>query len=371
MLNILKEMERCRKQKKRGVLATIIRIDGSSYQKEGAKCFYSEDGRLTGLLSGGCVESDVIEHAKMVLETGIPKKVTYDFRDQNDDLWGLGVGCNGSIEIFLETFDPIKLPSLSKMMEINHISINNDIVATITASNNQSTVGEKWLVSSKNDSVSIAGCVIHLKQNIAIQKRKSTLVKLNGNEIFFDFINPIPELIIFGAGPDAVPLINGVKNLGWKVKVADHRPGFLTQENFHNADGLIHYSKGLVPDIQLNDTTFTVIMSHNFSQDQLVLELLLKSNVPYIGVLGPSRRTKRLLEPILQKYQEKYLGLTRINSPVGIDIGAKTPEEIALSISAELVNVLRGGNSIHLKETKGEDLIANRGNEESRCSILI
>ncbi|MGF6947593.1 xanthine dehydrogenase accessory factor [Neobacillus sp. B4I6] len=360
MLTIINEMERCAREKKRGILATVIRVEGSAYQKEGAKCFIAEDGELIGLLSGGCVENDIIEHGKEVLQTEKPKKIYYDFRDEGDQIWGLGVGCNGAIEIFLELYDPKSHPEKCLLMKEAFTTSKSKIIATVTEAGDESKIGEKWIFSVEKECISFEQVGEETNQLSRLKKRKSKLVTVDVNtKVFFDYVDPVPSLFIFGAGPDAVPLVKTVKNLGWKVKVIDHRPGFVNEKNFPLADELICYQKGESPDVPINENAYAVVMSHHFIQDQIVLESLLKSAIPYIGVLGPVTRTKQLLQPIVNRYSIDELKLDRIYSPIGIDIGAKHPEEIALSIASELVNVHRDGNSLHLKHTKGESILAD------------
>ncbi|MFF2498879.1 XdhC family protein [Peribacillus sp. NPDC058075] len=339
MITIINEMDRCIREKKRGILATVIRVEGSTYQKEGAKCFFAEDGELIGLLSGGCVEGDVLEHGKEVLQTEKPKKIHYDFRGEEDQIWGLGVGCNGAIEIFIELFDPVGHHERSKLMREAFTTSQPIIIATITSDEEESMIGERWVHS-----------------NLQIGKPMD-LKMIDNSEVFYDHITPVPTLYIFGAGPDAVPLVKTVKNLGWNVNVLDHRPGFVNKRNFPLADELICYERDHPTSVLSSEHSYAIVMSHNFTQDQLVLKSLLHSSVPYIGVLGPTTRTNQLLQPIMDGFTIDEIQLNRIYSPIGLDIGAKTPEEIAISIAAELVNVHRGGNSMHLKQTKGKELL--------------
>jgi xanthine dehydrogenase accessory factor len=366
VLTIIEEMERCDREAKRGILATIIHVKGSTYQKEGAKCFKAEDGKLIGLLSGGCVESDIIEHGSQVFETGIPKKIHYDFRDEGDQIWGLGVGCNGALDIFIEVYDPIAHPQKSKYMKSIFTANHSFAIATVTKAKEESRLGEKWIVKKEQEEVFAES----LDRPDNVKKRKPMLAVMDHEtEVFLDYIHPVPELLIFGAGPDALPLVRTVKNFGWTVKVADHRPGFITQENFPLADERIRCRQGEPPDISLHKNSYAIVMSHHFEQDQVVLDFLLQSDVRYIGVLGPSKRTKQLLKPILDHHSAQSLRLDRIYSPAGIDIGARSPEEIALSMAAELINIYRSGNGIHLKETKGQSLISEHS-EEMKVHVL-
>lgn len=331
MSNIMKELLRCKREGRSGVLATIIQVEGSAYQKEGTKCFYSEDGILTGILSGGCVEQDIEEHAKDVLQQRKPRTIFYDFRGEASDLWGLGVGCNGAIQIFLELYDPIQQPDRSELIEMSVTRLIREAqtVVTIIDGPDHERIGEKWLASERRD------------------------LSLAGWKFFHDRITPVPKLLVFGAGPDAVPVVKGAKELGWHVTVADHRPGYLHQPPFGSADQLVHTPAGKAPAVELDSHTFVVIMSHHFEQDQLMLTHVLSSDVSYIGVLGPRHRTQRMLEPM--ECQWNTAKLKRIHSPIGLDIGSKTPEEIALSILSELTACYRGAMAAaSLKEKAGE-----------------
>ncbi len=344
MIAIAKEIERCKQNGIKGVLATIILSEGSTYQKEGAKCFLTQDGQLIGLVSGGCVESDIIEYGKQVMNSGKTKRLRYDLRDNGDEIWGLGVGCNGAMEVFLQPYDPIKSDKTSVMIEKMFSITRPHIVYTIVASEDPNKLGEKQLIPIDE--------ALEESNSLEDKLKCCLLVKSNNSlEIFMDLIEPPPSLVIFGAGPDAIPLVNIVKQIGWFVTVVDHRPGFVTKENFPSADQLMCSPIGEMPDIGLEETTYTVIMSHHFLQDQMVLQHLLLTNVPYIGLLGPRKRTAQLLESTHIGNNITPFELNRIFSPVGLDLGAKTPEEIAFSIAAELMTIYRKGNAVHLKNT--------------------
>ncbi|SDN10033.1 Xanthine and CO dehydrogenase maturation factor, XdhC/CoxF family [Fictibacillus solisalsi] len=342
MLPIYLEMKRCIQNGLRGVLGTIIRTEGSTYQKSGAKCFWSEDGTLTGLLSGGCVEGDFMEHAKEVLKSASCKTISYDFRGGGDDLWGLGLGCNGSIDIFLEPFDTLGDPEkAARSMDICETALAHEVgIATIVEASDPVLIGEKWVSEQVPFHQSRAGVY-----SIPYGEKEAL--------VFSETLTPPPQLVIFGAGPDAVPLIKGAKQLNWQVTVIDHRPAFVNQQYFPEADHLICVSKGEWPDLRIGSFSFVVIMTHHFEQDALFLKQSLKTAAPYIGVLGPNKRTYQLLDQMNVGLTQEQL--SRLHSPIGLDIGSKTPEEIALSILAEITMIYRekgSGNPLHvMKET--------------------
>ncbi|WP_261133953.1 XdhC family protein [Bacillus sp. Marseille-Q3570] len=376
MLPIHNEITRCRQYGLKGVLGTIISTEGSTYQKAGAKCFLSEDGVLTGLVSGGCVEGDLKEHCKEVLESGLSKRVFYDFRDQGDDLWGLGLGCNGSIEIFLEVIDPINSPvDAFKKEEIFTIALTkSSCIVTMVGSEDASFVGNKWIAC---DELPLEKSLPFEQIRSGYKKRKEkemsglTIVEICGKktEVFYEFCQPVPKVIVFGAGPDAVPLVNGIKLLNWHVSVVDHRPSFVNEEHFPNADQLIYSPKGSMPTLSLTENTFIIIMSHHFEQDQMILKEVLGSDTAYVGILGPRKRTYQLFEEINRDLEITEKTLVNFYNPIGLDIGAKSPEEISFSILSEMVDVYRGGNGVSLKVMKGPYQIDSKKDREEELAF--
>ncbi|MFJ7729103.1 XdhC family protein [Neobacillus sp. NPDC097160] len=355
MQAIYKEIIRCKSLGLEGVLGTIISTQGSTYQKTGAKCFIAGDGQFTGLVSGGCVEGDLKEIAFQVIENGQPKIVNYNFQGEGDLLWGLGLGCNGKMNILLEPYSPIR--DLAKSEQIENwfkLGLCKTIHSiTITKAENPNLVGSKWLVDPENQEyyhIPFKGIINDFLDTMD-SRPNCTLAQIGGEEefqVFYDTIAPSPRIVIFGAGPDAIPLVQMAKNIKWHVTVMDHRPAFINQKNFPEADDLICYNPGTIPNVRLDENTYVVIMSHHFSQDQMMLKEVLNSEAAYIGLLGPRKRTYELGNGLgLNNHPNQH----RIHSPIGLDIGSVTPEEIALSIIAEISMVYRGGTGNKL--TKG------------------
>lgn len=379
MVTILEELHRCKQQNIKGVLATIVNTVGSTYQKKGAKCFISEDGQYIGLLSGGCVEGDLKEHANQVIAEGKPRLIYYNFQGEGGDLWGLGLGCNGAMEIFIDPY----VPGTQKADRIEAIFAqeikDEQIVVTVIQSSDESLVGQRWLVT---DTEQEQEWFPNQKMKNEIKKRKQRGIELKGlfeieinsihMQVFIDLVEPIPELVVFGAGPDAVPVVLGGKNLGWFVTVYDHREAYLNRKNFPLADRLVCIPRGEEPPVPLNKNSYVVIMSHHFQQDQYMLLHSLRSDTPYIGVLGPRRRTERLLGNIFSESKLiRNSPLQRIHSPIGLDIGSQTPEEIALSIVSEMVAVYRGGSGMFLHDRKGAIKETDIHPEKERVSLSI
>ncbi|HZG59236.1 MAG TPA: XdhC/CoxI family protein [Anoxybacillus sp.] len=355
MITIKKELERCKREGLSGVLGTIISTEGSTYQKTGAKCFISEDWKLTGLLSGGCVESDIIEHAMKVLETGKPTVIHYDFYGDDDIVWGLGIGCNGKMNIFLQPYLPTKQPEKATIIDQYFSDFLQKTLHTVTIvkAKDESLQGKMWIIDGAFNNSAPPISVHEIAVDYMMRKRnlKNEMVYLGGEQdlyVYYESTSPPPHLIVFGAGPDAIPLVKMAKNLKWLVTVLDHRPSYCNEQNFQEADFIHVYPAGSIPNVSLHGNSYVVVMTHNFLHDREILESILDSGVAYIGLLGPRKRTDRLIATSTTLISNE--NVHRIHSPIGLDIGAKTPEEIALSILAEIMIVYRSGTGKKLSQ---------------------
>lgn len=355
MITIQKELERCKKKGLSGVIGTIISTEGSTYQKAGAKCFISEDRKLTGILSGGCVESDIIEHAMKVIEREKPIILHYDFYGDGDIVWGLGVGCNGKIHILLQPYLPAKQPEKAAVIE-QYVSdsLQKPLHAVIIVkAKDESLRGKMWVIDSDFNNSGSPISVHEIAVDYEARKKnfKNEMVYLGGEQdlyVYYELVSPPPHLYVFGAGPDAIPLVKMAKNLKWLVTVLDYRPSYCNKHNFPDADNIIVYPSGSVPNVSLHENSYVVIMTHNFVHDREILEHILNSNAAYIGLLGPRKRTDQLISTSADLMTNEKVHF--LHSPIGLDIGAKTPEEIALSILAEIMMSYRGGSGKKLSQ---------------------
>jgi xanthine/CO dehydrogenase XdhC/CoxF family maturation factor len=351
----------------RAVLATVIDVQGSGYRLPGARMLMLQNGDTFGMVSGGCLEADVLERAKKVLTSGRSEVFTYDTRNEEDSVFSLNMGCRGVIRILLEPVD-------RKSVLIAHLrGVREDrkerTIATLISSDVRSNVelggrvfceGEGNLTtdnlpaSLENLESLRSECVNFYESGGAYDFR--TIETPEGSfEFAFESINPPISLVLFGAGADAIPLARIASDLGWQISVFDHRPAFLTKERFAEADRLImHNDENPIETIHGDKRTVAVIMTHNYEKDSRVLPLLLASNVAYIAALGPKRRTDQLLsEAAANGNSFTPEQLDRLYAPAGLDIGADTPEAIALSIAAEIQSVLKARGAGHLRDRKG------------------
>jgi len=327
------------------VLATVTATEGSTYSKPGARMLIDANGDYEGLLSGGCLESDLIEHARRVIETGKSKIVFYDMRGTDDEFWGLGVGCDGAITILLQRlhssdgFEP-----LATM--VRHIERDEAIVsAAVVASTDGGTLlGASTLVGA--DFQSNYGIGDSFAQQVSAHAAKflsanSTPAETANHEsegtslsVLYSRVDPPPRILVLGAGPDALPVVQFISQLGWSVTVVDHRPAYLERITVDSVSNkLLPSPATLHSDVDMNTFAAAVVMSHNLSADRQYLSQLAASEIPFIGLLGPKARKTRLLDEL----GDAGASLPRrIHGPVGFDIGANTPESIALSIAAQV-----------------------------------
>lgn len=305
------------------VLATIIRVHGSAYKKEGSCMLFMEDGSQIGMLSPGCLEADLTDRVKKVMDTAETITISYDMRNETDFEWGQGAGCNGKIEILLE---PVTQKLGDNLSEVKRLL--DDAIPVIGLKKIRNKIEYLFIPEKGKAFGNWRG--EHVPVNFQTVKSGTMLNQFIFQQLFL----PKPRLIVFGGGADAAPLVKIAKIAGFSVSVCDWREEYCNQRNFPMADSLhIGFPKELISQLTFTAFDCVVIMSHQFQRDQEILEAMLHKEIKYIGVLGPKERTKRLLKG---QQIPKW-----VHSPVGISIGAKGPEEIAISIMAELIQILR------------------------------
>ncbi len=338
------------KNKETGVLATVVSVQGSAYKREGAKMIIKATGSYHGMISGGCLESDVAASAEYVYRTGETMVKKYELDE--DFVWGLGLGCPGTVEILMEPLDSTDLWQRLAENYANHEAMvvckilkNTDSegrLLIVTKTNVFGSLSDDWLQES---------VVLIAKQKLMQQTAQSGSVCFEtGNSeektVFFDVYLPPPKLCIFGAGHDAVPLAKISTMLGFETVIIDPRPAYNTKERFPSAHSLVSESR----QVKVNPLTYMVIMNHHLERDAASLSFALKSEAPYVGILGPRTRTQRLIRHLKDEgiiFSTEQLG--KLFSPIGLDIGAETPEEISLSIIAEITAFRTGHQGDFLK----------------------
>jgi len=318
------------------VMVTVVRTEGSTYSKAGHRILIAANGDYQGLVSGGCLEGDLAEHARAVIETGVAQTVLYDLRDEADELWGMGIGCNGVIEVMLQRLDDTS--GYEPFATLAACALDGrDVICSIVTASDDPTIPVGATVVDWGDDYALwqlpSACTGKEDRKALRGERDTRISQQNELTILHAPLRPVPKLLILGAGPDAVPLVRMAVELGWRVTIVDHREAYIDQDAFDAAERRCHIAPGDLDGIgDPGQFAAAVIMSHHLDTDRIWLSTLAPTGIRYIGLLGPPARRDRLVSEI-----DNAAGLTgRLHAPVGLSIGADAPESIALSILAEM-----------------------------------
>ena len=332
------------------VLATVYETEGSTYSKAGALMLINQNGVFRGMLSGGCLEGDVAVRAQMVLESGRAQAVTYDLATDDDELWGLGVGCNGLMRIFLQPVLPKShYAPFAAIAEVLRGTARAVVATIIEASSSTTLLGATVVVAEDETqafgvSGDLAGQLeIAAQAVLAAGGSQSSRIIDGDNDVLVlcTTVEPPPNILVLGAGLDAEPLVKFADELGWRCTIVDHRPAYIDAGDFSRAQAAHCIAVDeLSTTIDLSPFDFAIVMSHHFISDRSYLRQLADTDIRYVGLLGPASRCERLLSE-LGSAAEKIRG--RLHGPAGLDIGGRGPEPIALSIIAQMQEVLASG----------------------------
>lgn len=347
----------------KSALATVVKVDGSAYRRPGARMLVSENGDLTGAISGGCLEGDALRKAQTVIFQNQSMLVTYDTTDEDDQKFGIGLGCNGIIQILMEPLEynnpinPVLL--LKKTMEERVSSI---LITLFSIKNARSAqIGTIALKKGLDFFGKIDQLDHELKLRILLDLENNnseidSFIKgyeaFDDLHVFFEVIKPPIKICLFGAGNDTIPLCKMASFLGWEVILIDGRKQYATKERFEHASKIVvGAADEVVSQLEFDQNTVALLMTHNFDYEGKVLEQLLPFSLPYIGILGPKKKSQKLFERL--ENQGLGIGQKNIYGPVGLNIGAEGSEEIALSILAEIKTVLMQKEPYFLRNKEG------------------
>ncbi len=349
----------------KNILATVVDLKGSGYRLPGAKMLIAENGDAFGTVSGGCLESDVLERARKILKTGEAEILTYDTTENRDSVFSLNMGCNGIVRILIESIEAHNILFRTWEMAVNERW--RQTIGTLISTDSDLQIGGRIFYDGNSQFhfenlpeffEDFQGILKLCKKFFAENQSAKTFEFSNEQgefEFFFENINPPLNLMIFGAGYDALPLADFAKNLGWRVSVIDHRSAFATSERFPNADEiLVSHPENLSENLTTDKDSVAVVMTHNYEKDREIMKFLLKQDLQYVGALGPKRRTEKLLGELkAEGFEFSDFELEKLHAPIGLDIGADTPEAIALSIVAEIKSILSNRKGGFLRERQG------------------
>jgi len=400
---ILRRLAELREAGDGASLATVVDISGSAYRRPGARFLIEEEGATLGGVSGGCLEEDVRRIGLELLDGDECRLLHYDTGSDEDTVWGLGLGCDGEVDVFVQpaTTEPF-LEAAERIRELlrgqQPFAVSNvvesggsgvsagsveagasDESGEAGASRRSGEAGEAGAIRASGEAgeagafgasdeagslplgwpVVVSGATVvagstgdaGLDDEIAarsgslLEKRESAHWSSGGHRIFTDVLEPPPFLIVCGAGDDALPLVSMATRAGFRVVVVDHRPAYLDEARFPDAWAVDRATPDdRAPGIPATDDTFLVVKTHNLERDRGWTRRFLETPVPYIGLLGPKSRRDDILESVEPAQRDRIYG------PVGLDIGADGPEQVALSIVSEVLAVRSGRRPRHLRE---------------------
>jgi xanthine/CO dehydrogenase XdhC/CoxF family maturation factor len=315
------------------VLGVVLETAGSTYRKPGALMLIAADGNYAGLLSGGCLEGDLREHADSVRRTGEPRVISYDLRGPDDLLWGLGVGCEGAMSILL-----MRVAAANDWQPLAHLSSE-------LAAHRETAVG---LVVESASTARAAGSVIiagsERREDAAISSSLINAASSHqvgwvdageaGTKVFALPLALPPRILVLGAGPDTVPIVDFATRLGWKVTLVDHRSTYAQAAHFPGAERVVHARPDeFARSVDLTRYAAAVVKSHHLPSYLAYLQVLAASDVPYVGLLGPAIRREKLLSDLGEAANALR---PRLRAPVGLALGGRAPESIALAIVSEI-----------------------------------
>lgn len=350
---------------KKTALATVVHVEGSSYRRPGARMLVTEDGQLTGAISGGCLEGDALRKARLVITQHKSLLVTYDTMDDDDAKLGVGLGCNGIIHILIE---PIAIDNpdnpIHKLEDFLSIRQEAVLITLFCLADRHAAQPGTCLLVKGSGQVSgnfAEGPTKDLLISEAQKAFKKKTYRVKNYRLgeqtftaFIEFLQPAVSLIIIGAGNDIMPLVQMANILGWETTVVDGRPNYASLERFPLATRvLVAKAPQVLNQVNVDAQTAFVLITHNYNYDWAILKGLMQKQVSYIGVLGPKKKMERMMADLAE--EQIHPNRSQLNSifgPVGLDIGAETSEEIALSVLSEIKAVLSKRDGKFLRDKK-------------------
>lgn len=346
----------------RAALATVARVEGSSYRRTGARMLVLDNGTWLGGISGGCLEGDALRRARHAIVRDRPSVITYDTTQEDGHEIGAALGCNGIIDVLFTPLDPADDQNPVRLLSSLTDTRTPRVLVSITGGDEAPAALGKTLVFDNAQQFrdafavpSMAAPVLADIQSCLAHHRSRTIVYPSGEgtslKVFIEVISPVTHLAVYGGNYDIYPLLRMAGELGWNStlvininKAPKAMVGLATR---------VVHNKGEEQPV-IDDHSAVLLMSHDYKTDFANLQTVIKTSAPYIGILGPRKRSAKMFDALIEEGRPLAAAdLARIFSPMGLDIGASTPEEIALSILAEIRSFFAGRQGMPLREREG------------------
>lgn len=359
--DIIQAYHKAKTEGKKTALATVVKVEGSSYRQPGARMLVTEDGELTGAISGGCLEGDALKKALLAIHQQQNKLITYDTSNDEDSDFGVQLGCNGIVHILFEFIDAHENNVIDLLIRTAEERRDSVLTCLFSLERGQKQIGTVLFYSKhtfwpeNHHFESLCGDIENVLENRSSVVKTFTYDDVS-YEALIEYLPPAVSLVIAGAGNDVKPLVEIASVMGWEITVAEGRVTHATEKRFPLANSvMVIGADDFIDQIMVDEYTFVVLMTHNYRYDLTVLKNLLNCRNRYIGILGPKSKLDRMISDLAEEnVKVSQDQMDRIYGPVGLDIGAETSEEIALSVAAEIKAVLEGkkGNSLRYKKDK-------------------
>jgi xanthine dehydrogenase accessory factor len=343
------------------VIATVVHTEGHAYRRAGARLVLKKGRKVFGYITGGRLEESIAADSDRMGPDAHAKRVDYDSRSASDLIWGTATGCGGLVSVLLQRWDS-QINNLCAWIS-ERLSARRPVLLATVINKGDPQLGRQIAIDtsggiySQIDSIPIRAAVLSRTADLLSNSNENpnryqlrTCV-VGRAELLLEYIPPATSLVIIGGGDDARPLVEGATRLGWSVTVIDHRPAYAAPERFPLADHVVLTQPDSYADLVHPDPwTVAVVMTHNWRQDAAAVAALSQFELPYVGIIGNSARTKRILATLMARQGSRAEISASFYYPAGLDIGAYTPEEIALSVIAEIQAVLSGRLGASLKD---------------------
>ncbi len=348
-------------KKEQAALGTVVNVAGSSYRRIGARLFVSSNGEWIGGISGGCLEGDALKHAQKAILKDKSSIVVYDTTEDDPHQIGVGLGCNGRIEVL---FTPVKQENPNNQIELFKRIVDKRsptiMLQILSADGGPSDLPGQFFIADNfqelSDKTAVSLAEIKEKIDIVYRKRKSKVFSLTNTtgatfEVLVELIRPKIKVVCIGDNYDINAFVNIVDELGWEIHVVG-KSRKLSKNVFHKATKV--YTLEACDALEFDEHSALLMMSHDYKTDLSILKKFVQHPIPYIGVLGPKKRTEKMQDALNEAgYNLDLNELPNLFAPIGLDIGAENPEEIALCIAAEIIAVFRNRKGNFLRDREG------------------
>ncbi len=361
---ILARLARLSEADELAAVACVVEISGSTYRRPGARFLVEGAGTTLGGVSGGCLEEDVRQNGLRVIEDGTCRLLHYETGNDEDTIWGLGLGCDGAVDVFVQPATSGGFAAAAGTLRDLLAGDQSFAVVTVlgAAADNKNVAGGE---SAGLGRVLAAGHVLVVSRGAieagttgddardpellasaaaCLAEGTSKVVSTAGVRVFVETLRPAPSVFVCGAGDDAMPLVRAAAQVGFRVVVVDHRPGYLTADRFPDAQQLVRADpEDGIGGLPVGNDSFVVVKTHNLVRDKAWTQQFLASPVSYIGLLGPRARCNEIAEMVSDADRDRLYG------PVGLDVGAEGPEQVGIAVVSELLAVRTRRQPRHLR----------------------